>query len=429
MRELKNSLLKGLCCFIVIFFMITNVMVYGEETVKEPDNLYARSCVLMDGSTGRVLFEKDGYNVMPMASTTKIMTLIVALENCNADDIVTVSSYAASQPKVHLGVTKGQQFVLKDLFYSLMLESHNDSAVVIAEAIGSRKLNLPETENRTKEESRRAVRAFTDMMNEKARDIGCFDTYFITPNGLDASVLLENGKQKIHSTTAADLSRILMYCITTSVEKEQFLSITRTAAYSFTDQKGRTYQCSNRNAFLNMMEGALSGKTGFTNQAGYCYVGALYRDDKLFIVSLLACGWPNNKSYKWSDTKKLMEYGLSNYNCTQVYEKKTDFDPIPVEDGCTENGNTAYAYLEMDENQLELLLKNGEAVEVNYDIPDKLKAPVQKSEVIGYAVYSIDGKILGKYPVHVKNSVEKISYSWCLKQVVQNFWEKKVKIV
>ena len=91
------------------------------NTIKEPEELYARSAVLMDADSGRILFEKDGYQVMPMASTTKIMTLIVALENCNPQDVVTVSSYAASQPKVHLGVHTGQQFVLNDLFYSLML--------------------------------------------------------------------------------------------------------------------------------------------------------------------------------------------------------------------------------------------------------------------------------------------------------------------
>lgn len=396
-----------------------------KEMASEPDNLYARSCVLMDGTTGRVLFEKDGYAIMPMASTTKVMTLIVALENCNPKDVVTVSAYAASQPKVHLGVRKGQQFVLQDLFYSLMLESHNDSAVVIAEYIGSKKLNLPPAEERTKEESKAAVKAFTDMMNEKARDIGCFDTYFITPNGLDAEVLLDNGKQKVHSTTAADLAGILAYCITTSVEKENFLAITRTSTYSFKDVTGKTsYQCSNRNAFLGMMDGALTGKTGFTNNAGYCYVGALERDGKLFVVSLLACGWPNNKSYKWSDTKVLMKYGLSNYQYMQVYEKKTDFEPVVVENGRAAAGERAYVQLEMEENQLDVLMKNGEKPDVSYDLPDKLTAPVKKGEAVGSVKYSIDGKILAVYPVLTQNSVNKTDYVWSLKQVWKMFVEK-----
>lgn len=396
----------------------------SQGTVSKPENLYARSCVLMDGMTGRVLFEKDGYQIMPMASTTKIMTLIVALENGNPQDIVTISDYAASQPKVHLNVYKGQQFVLEDLFYSLMLESHNDSAVAIAEYIGSRKMNLPPAEERTKEESKAAVKAFTDMMNEKARDIGCFDTYFITPNGLDGEVLLENGQQKIHSTTAADLAAILMYCITSSVEKEAFLSITQKASHSFTDVEGRSsYQCSNHNAFLGMMDGALTGKTGFTNQAGYCYVGALERDGRLFIVSLLACGWPNNKSYKWSDTKKLMEYGIDNYQYTQVYEKKS-FDPVPVENGMAELGECAYAQLVMEDAGLEVLMKKGEKADITYELPQKLTAPVKAGETVGNVKYSIDGKILAVCPVTTKNAVASDTYLHNLKQVLHLFAKK-----
>lgn len=107
----------------------------------------------------------------------------------------------------------------------------------------------------------------------------------------------------------------MKYCIKESPCREDFLNVTRTASYSFYDaDKKRSFSCNNHNAFLNMMEGALTGKTGFTANAGYCYVGALTRDGKTFIVALLACGWPNNKTYKWKDTVKLMNYGLENYS-------------------------------------------------------------------------------------------------------------------
>ena len=146
-------------------------------------------------------------------------------------------------------------------------------------------------------------------MNEKAKELGCMDTHFVTPNGLDGE-----DEEGIHSTTAADLARIMKYCIMDSPKKEEFLKITRTASYQFGDREGkRSFSCNNHNAFLNMMEGALSGKTGFTGDAGYCYVGSLRRNDRTFIVALLACGWPNNKGYKWKDTRALMEYGLANY--------------------------------------------------------------------------------------------------------------------
>ena len=162
----------------------------------------------MDADNGRVLFEKNGSEKKPMASTTKIMTCILALEEGNLTDVVNVSENAARQPKVHLGMQMDEKFYLRDLLYSLMLESHNDSAVAIAEHIGG------------------SVQAFADKMNAKAKEIGCRDTYFITPNGLDASD--DKGE---HSTTAEDLARIMSYCILKSPKKESFLSITQKGSY------------------------------------------------------------------------------------------------------------------------------------------------------------------------------------------------------
>ena len=132
--------------------------------------------------------------------------------------------------------------------------------------------------------------------------------------------------EQVHSTTAADLARIMRYCIKESPQKEAFLNITRTQSYTFWDiEKKRSFSCNNHNAFLSMMEGALSGKTGFTAKAGYCYVGALKREEKTLIVALLACGWPNNKTYKWKDTVKLMEYGLNQYEQKSLLEQGTFF--------------------------------------------------------------------------------------------------------
>ena len=251
-----------------------------EEVTEKPDqnSLYAKAAVLMDADSGSILYEKNGHQAMANASTTKILTCIIALENCDLDSEVTVSTLAASQPKVHLGMREGQKFYLKDLLYGLMLESYNDCAVAIAEHIAG------------------TTGDFAKLMNDKAEEIGCEDSYFITPNGLDAKN--ENG---FHHTTAADLSLIMRYCIKTSEMAEQFLTITREGQYQFSDIDGKnSYTCCNHNAFLQMMDGALSGKTGFTGNAGYCYVGALKRDDRTFIVALLACGWPNNKTYKWA---------------------------------------------------------------------------------------------------------------------------------
>ena len=203
---------------------------WGQET---PGELHAGFAVLIDGDTGRVVYGKNEKEIRPMASTTKIMTCILALELGNLDDEVTFSSKAVSQPEVHLGAQKGEAFSLRDLLYSLMLESHNDTAVAVAEAVGG------------------SVEMFCHMMNEKAREIGCENTCFLTPNGLDQTVTDENGTTLLHSTTASDLGRMMAYCVWQSSERTAFLKITRTQNYSFSNKSGsRTYSCYNHNAYL-----------------------------------------------------------------------------------------------------------------------------------------------------------------------------------
>lgn len=377
----------------------------SSATPKELSQLYAQSACLLDGDSGRVLYEKNGYDPKPNASTTKILTCIVTLENGNLDDVVTISKNAAKQPDVQLNAQSGEQFRLKNLLLSLMLESHNDSAVAIAEHIGG------------------SVEGFAAMMNQKAMDIGCTASHFITPNGLDAS-----DSKGQHSTTATDLAKIMRYCIKESPKREEFLEITRTSAASFSNEAGsRTFSVVNHNAFLSMMEGALSGKTGFTSKAGYCYVGAVERDGKTFIVALLACGWPNHKTYKWSDTRKLMEYGIKNYNYADVLDKSKTFQPLMVDKGIPKSedlSEDAYVPLMIDfedDEALKVLLKEGEQVEVSYQVPDGLTAPLTAGDVVGTAEYKMGNEILRQYPIYVTETVGKLDYKWCLKKIFSHF--------
>ena len=288
-----------------------------KEAADSPGSLYALSAVLMDGESGRILYEKDGETPRPNASTTKVMTCILALENGAGDDYVMVSDKAAAQPDVQLGMREGEQYYLEDLLYSLMLMSHNDTAVAIAEHIGG------------------STEGFAGMMNEKAKEIGCTDTYFITPNGLDAE-----DEKGVHHTTARDLALIMRYAI----RSETFLKITQTREYSFTDlDEKREFSVHNTNALLTMTDGVLSGKTGFTGDAGYCYVCACEKDEKTFVVSLLGCGWPNNKGYKWKDSLKLLDYGEDNFDYEKFW-KELKFPEVPVKDGVEKNitfGDTA----------------------------------------------------------------------------------------
>ena len=373
-----------------------------KPVAEEPAELYALSAVLMDGESGRVLYEKDGERPLANASTTKVLTCIVALENSSGDDYVQVSQNAASQPEVKLGLQKGEQYYLEDLLYSLMLKSHNDTAVAIAEHCGG------------------SVEGFARMLNRKAKQIGCKDTYFITPNGLDAED--ENGK---HHTTAKDLALIMRY----AVKNETFLHIAQTRDYTFSEITGkRTFSVHNANAFLDMRDGVLAGKTGYTSQAGYCYVCAWEKEGKTFIVSLLGCGWPNHKTYKWSDTEKLLDFGDYNYEY-ETYWKEPQTGKILVTDGVEDGqdiGTKIYlrgkCSVTAYDREKEVLLKKGETVTCKIEIPQKVSAPVLKGEKLGRIAYYLDGKLIDFYPVYAEKSVEKISFKWYTEKVFHDFF-------
>ncbi len=388
---------KTVAAVIIICVLVMNVRM---EVFAAPEELYAQSAVLMDADSGRVLFEKNGMEQRPMASTTKILTCILVLEKAGLGETAEVSRNAASQPKVHLGVRAGEKYYVQDLLYSLMLESHNDAAVILAEHIGG------------------SLEGFAALMNEKAKEIGCADSHFITPNGLDAE-----DEEGAHSTTAADLAKIMRYCITLSPKKAEFLEITRTSSRAFSDVEGkRSFSCVNHNAFLGMMDGALSGKTGFTGKAGYCYVGALTRDGKTFIVALLACGWPNNKTYKWKDTRKLMEYGLKNYEYRNVWED-IQVERIPVENGIPESGelwDTAYTEAEIEgKEEVRLLLRKDEKVSVEVEKAEQLAAPIEAGQQVGTVRYYLGDGLIREFPIKIRNSVREIDISWCAEKIVE----------
>lgn len=418
MRNKMITWKKKVTLFLVtacIIFTPTVAVAAPEENSTDM-NLYARAAVLMDARSGRVLFEKNGSEMLPMASTTKIMTCILALEYGNPEDYVEVSDFAAKMPKVKLSMRPGEYYRLEDLLYSLMLESHNDSAVAIAEHVAG------------------SMEEFAVMMNRKAKEIGCHNTCFITPNGLDATTV---DGTKVHSTTARDLAAIMSYCINVSPSKDSFLKITGTASHQFTNYRseentgdfisgGRNHTANNHNAFLHMMEGALSGKTGFTSKAGYCYVGSLERDGRMYVVALLACGWPNHKTYKWSDTRKLMEYGLENYTYRNILSPPV-LKRMAVDSGIPANNHpfgTAYTEIEMDtgsEKELLYLLKEDEKVKMQIKLADRLEAPIVSGQQVGTISYQLDGQIIKEYPVTAVNSVEKLTFPWTAAYLLRRF--------
>lgn len=373
------------------------VEVFAEDGLS----MYSGSYALTDARTGRVLTGKNETNPMANASTTKILTCIVTLENCSLDETVTISANAASQPKVRLGMKEGETYPLKDMVYALMLESFNDCAVAIAEHVAG------------------SEEAFAKLMNQKAAEIGCEDTYFITPNGLDREV-----DGKFHHTTAEDLCKIMAYCVWESPAKETFLEITQTRNYSGS-ANGKSYSLVNRNSFLDQMDGVLSGKTGFTSKAGYCYVAAFERDGERYCIALLACGWPNNKTYKWKDAATLLNYGLDNYEMKTV-------QPEQIYEELSVNGNVGeceFANINQslqlplygESQEFEVLLKADEIIEKEIVLYSDKRLPIEEGQIMGECNIYLGAVLLEKIPLVAKEDAQVWSFGNIVEKIFMKF--------
>lgn len=394
---------------VVLSLVITEVnMINADENELK---LYANAAVLIDGSNGRILYGKNENKIMPMASTTKIMTLVIALEYGNPDDVVTISKYAASQPDVQMDAVTGEQYYLKDLLHVMMMQSYNDVAVAVAEYVADKHINgKQECENvkeRSVDKSRELVHVFADLMNKKAKTLGCVDTYFITPNGLDAQ-----DDYGIHSTTAYELALICAY----AVEKREAIDICTTRQYSFSEINGRrNISVGTTDRFLDMVSGAVGLKTGFTGNAGYCFAGAVKRDGKTLISIVLGSGWPPNKSYKWTDTKILMNYGLNKFYFKKIFIPDEEYVKLPVYDGVNESVLTYIPY------SLDMLVGENEEVDIIYSMPDYVSAPVEINQQIGNVNIYIDNKLVKSLPIQAKEQVPEKDFMWCLEYVIKMF--------
>ena len=370
--------------FCTLFILIQNPAAAaetGQQEEKEKLSLNARAAVLMDADSGRILYGKNETMAFPMASTTKIMTLIVALEHNEPDQIVMASAGASAMPEVRLGVHEGERYRMEDLYYAMMLESFNDAAMMIAEGtVGN-------------------VENFAELMNEKAISLGCTQTYFITPNGLDAA-----DEKGVHSSTAEDMAKIMRYAI----DNEDFLKITQTADYSFTDcDRKRSFKVHNKNVLLTMMDGVLSGKTGYTADAGYCYVCAVKKDDRTFIAALLGSGWPPHKGYKWSDVQTLLDYGDKNYRYQTIDISKG----VPDRQVHVMNGEQDFATVRAKQTNYRFLLSSEDKVHVESVLPGQLEAPVEAGQSVGSIRIFVNGDLTAENDYVTINKID-ARYTW-----------------
>ncbi len=387
---MKSTIQKWLAVGLVFVLMAAvGVMpVRAEEKTPNDTDFHAASAVVMEAETGRILYEKNGNEQRAMASTTKIMTLLVALEYGDFETPVTVSANAASQPKVHMNLKEGETFRLMDLLYAMMLVSYNDAAVAVAEAVAG------DTES------------FCYLMNLKARELGAYQTHFSTPNGLDA---------EDHYSTAVDMALIGR----AALNEETAMQIMQTRSYAIHQDEvnSRSIQLGNKNPLLSSYTAAIGGKTGYTNEAGLCLVGLAERDGVQLITAVLGSGWPPHSNYRVADTLKLFEYGFNEFHHETIRTDWLDEHPaVEVSGGFIDSVSTRL------EGSLDYYMKESDSVSLFYDLPYVVEAPVAEGQVLGQAAVCIEGKAVGYLDVVAQESAEEKSFRRLLWNVCKSIW-------
>lgn len=356
---------KILIAVFIIFIIFPEEKGFSMAVSSRPPSIDSGYAVVMDGESGRILYEKNSCTLVPMASTTKIMTAIVALENSKLDEIVIPSKRACSVRGSVVGLKEGQEVTMEELLYGLMLESGNDCAIAIAEHVG------------------KSVEGFACMMDSKAFDIGAFNTCFRTPHGLDA-----NG----HFTTAYDLALITRYAF----KNDLFAKIVSTKEITF-DTDGRRRSFHNINKMLWIMEGADGVKTGYTGKAGKCLVSSVMRQGRRFICVVL------NSRNRWEDSKKLLDYSFKTYTEEFSIDAGNYNCNIGIETGIKHSTKAG-----LDGN-ISVPLSSEEKKDLYYKIilPDSLPAPVYSGQQAGrFVLYSNNAEIYSM-PFRILYGVEK----------------------
>lgn len=360
---MKNKLLKIPILLLVFVFVIQIKFSYG---YKNELNIYSDSAILMDFKTGTILYSKNSNEKMYPASTTKILTAIIALEECNLDDMVTVSKSAISViPPGYssANLLESEQISVKDLVTVFLVHSANDAGYVLAEHISG------------------SIDEFANLMNKKATEIGCKDTHFTNPSGIHD----EN-----HYTTSYDLSLIARYCMLNknfrNIVSQKSCTINRTNKSDV-----RTYK--NTNDLINpsskyYLEECVGIKTGYTSQAKNCLISACSKNNLALICVVLGSNqMSNGESSRYQDSINLFKYGYSNYSVKTFANKDDIIKNIEVKNGTKETRNLDLIL----EDSISGLLKNSENIpDASITLNDNISAPIAKGTVLGTISYNID---------------------------------------
>lgn len=348
LKRLFSLALAGMLCFLPA--------VRAEGTVPK---VSAASAVLMDADTGRVLYEKDSHTRRLIASTTKLMTALVALESGHdLGEMVTVAPEWAGVEGSSIYLRPGEEVSLETLLYGLLLRSGNDAALAVAGCCGG------------------TVEEFVSQMNRKARQLGMADSGFVNPNGLNAEG---------HYSTAYDMALLGRACL----KNETLAKIVATRSITLGT---RTF--TNHNKLLWRYEGCVGMKTGYTEKAGRTLVSAARRDGVTLICVTL------NAPSDWADHAALFDYGFANYEAAQLARAGEAVGRLPVSGGLV-----PVCPIDTAED-LTAALSAGETIEVDYELTEaSLTAPVFSGTRVGEAVYYVNSKELARTPLVAGQSV------------------------
>ena len=348
------------------------------QTKDEPI-LNSRIAVAYDRKSGEVIWGKDENKRTAMASTTKIMTAIVTLENCDLNQIVTISKKSAGTGGSRLGLKTDDKITMNDLLYGLMLKSGNDAAVAIAETVGG------------------SVEGFAELMNAKAKELKLENTHYVTPHGLD---------DPEHYTTAVELAKLADYALQNKI----FAKIVNTKNYTVTIN-GYPKAISNTNELLGYLEGVNGVKTGFTNNAGRCLVTSINRNGFEIITVILQA---DTKKFRTSDSIKLIEYIYKNYEPVNIkeivneqFKKWCSINTSRIQINKCKSNNLELYIDNLDNDIIPIKKTDKDKIQIEVNNLFYFEAPLQQNTIIGTMKVNLDGKTLDVIEIKNKNTIPK----------------------
>ena len=355
--------------FLIITVLFTNLkIVYATDNDTNAPEITSGAAILIDNKTNRILYDKNASERMFPASTTKIMTAILVLENCELDETVTASYDALMhipEGYVTAEIQGEEQFTVEQLLEMLLVHSANDAANVLAEYVGG------------------SIESFVSMMNTKVNELELTDTHFTNPYGL---------QEDNHYTTAYDLAKIMQYCI----QNDDFRRIAGSVSCSIpaTNKSGvRSYTSTNQLVLPdspNYYSYVTVGKTGFTTEAGRCLVSCAYRNDiELTCVILGGTLSSDGISSRFIDSITLYEYGFNHFSLKNIANPSDIITSIEVTNATLSTKSLDLAFV----NSIHALVNNSD-LETNYipeiELNENISAPIAEGDVLGKAIYTID---------------------------------------